>query len=379
MLMSGIYSTNKIKNLNQLNDVNITDISNNDIISYNSTSGLWENKSDFITDEIDCRVLRVSQTADIGGRLAVVGVASLVDDEFIFQNGISNLGDVVYIDNVNNRVGINISNPEEDLEVDGSIQIDSANVSRLKFQQSGPTPHAEAEIDGEEDGTNGGQLEFFTKVDGGSVTKKMSINNAGAIGLGATPDYGTSGSVLTSNGSTALPTWNEPYYFSATSDGANGGAFRITTVDDSRQPLLHNSALGTGGAWTTNIETTGKNQFDETTAQWTCPKTGIYNITIRSLMNIDPFPNGNIGEVYLYLFKDTGGGFTTVIGFASRTDETESGTEAITTITLQITGLFSLNEGDKVRPEVMKKSDDTQQLKCGRFGYDPQFSIHRIA
>lgn len=191
-------------------------------------------------------------------------------------------------------------------------------------------------------------------------------------------NYGTSGSVLTSNGSGSVPTWEEPYYFSATSDGANGGAFRITTVDDSRQPLLHNSALGTGGAWTTNIETTGKNQFDETTAQWTCPKTGIYNITIRCLMNIDPFPNGNIGEVYLYLFKNTGGGFTTVIGFASRTDETESGTEPITTMTLQITGLFSLNEGDKVRPEVMKKSDDTQQLKCGRFGYDPQFSIHKI-
>ncbi len=43
--MSGIYSTNKIKNLNQLNDVNITDLSNNDIIQYNASSALWENKS----------------------------------------------------------------------------------------------------------------------------------------------------------------------------------------------------------------------------------------------------------------------------------------------------------------------------------------------
>jgi hypothetical protein len=41
--MSGIYSTNKIKNLNQLNDVNITDISNDEVLKYNATTGLWEN------------------------------------------------------------------------------------------------------------------------------------------------------------------------------------------------------------------------------------------------------------------------------------------------------------------------------------------------
>ena len=41
--MSGIYSTNKIKNLNQLNDVNITDVSNDEVIKYNASTGLWEN------------------------------------------------------------------------------------------------------------------------------------------------------------------------------------------------------------------------------------------------------------------------------------------------------------------------------------------------
>ena len=258
--MSGIYSTNKIKNLNQLNDVNITDLSNNDIIQYNGSSGLWENKSDFITDEIDCRVLRVSETADVGGRLAVVGVTSLVNDEFIFQNGISNLGDVVYIDNVNNRVGINKAVPEEDFDVDGNIQINTNGTEKITFYDNAHD-HEHGKLLFTTDGTDGAEFEVHTLTDGGSVSQKLTINNAGAIGLGATPDYGTSGSVLTSNGSSALPSWNEPYYFSATSDGANGGQFRITTVDDSRQPLLHNSALGTGGAWTTTIETSGKNQF----------------------------------------------------------------------------------------------------------------------
>ena len=93
--------------------------------------------------------------------------------------------------------------------IDGSIQIDSANVARLKFQLSGPSPHALGEIAGEQDGVNGGQLEFYTKVDTGSVTEKLRINNAGAVGIGGA-NYGTSGQVLTSNGSGAPVSWTTP-------------------------------------------------------------------------------------------------------------------------------------------------------------------------
>ena len=106
------------------------------------------------------------------------------------------------------RVGINISEPEEDLEIDGSIQIDAANVARLKFQKSGnpATAHALGEIDGEEDGTNGGDLQFYTKVDGDSVTEKLRINNVGAIGIGGA-NFGSSGQVLTSKGSGNSVEW----------------------------------------------------------------------------------------------------------------------------------------------------------------------------
>tara|TARA_R110002153_G_C13053960_1_gene471296 strand:- start:31 stop:639 length:609 start_codon:yes stop_codon:yes gene_type:complete len=40
--MSGIYST-KISELSTLGDVNITDVANDEVLKYNSTSGLWEN------------------------------------------------------------------------------------------------------------------------------------------------------------------------------------------------------------------------------------------------------------------------------------------------------------------------------------------------
>ena len=107
------------------------------------------------------------------------------------------------------RVGIGIVEPEEDLEIDGSVQIDSANVARLKFQKSGQTSHALGEIDGEQDGTNGGDLQFYTKVDGSSsVTEKLRINNVGAIGIGGA-NFGTSGKVLTSNGSGSAVSWSD--------------------------------------------------------------------------------------------------------------------------------------------------------------------------
>ena len=113
----------------------------------------------------------------------------------------------IYFDNSNKRIGIGIEDPDEELEIDGSIQIDSANVARLKFKKSGQNSHALSEIDGEQDGTNGGDLQFYTKVDGvSSVTEKLRINNVGAIGIGGA-NYGTSGQVLISDGSGSPVSW----------------------------------------------------------------------------------------------------------------------------------------------------------------------------
>ena len=128
------YTTKPTITLDQLSNVNISNPVNNNFLQYNTTNGVWDNGDlsgqDINLDEIDCRVLRVSETADIVGRLANQGVASFVNDEFIFQNGISNLGDTIYIDNNNNRVGIGVPNPTEDLELDGNIQLDTGGVQR---------------------------------------------------------------------------------------------------------------------------------------------------------------------------------------------------------------------------------------------------------
>ncbi len=114
--MTNSYSTQGTPSIAQLTDTIITNLQNNNLLQYDSTAQAWKNGSldlsgqDINVDEIDCRVLRVSETADITGRLANQGVASFVNDEFIFQNGVSNLGDTLYIDNVNNAIGINGEN-----------------------------------------------------------------------------------------------------------------------------------------------------------------------------------------------------------------------------------------------------------------------------
>jgi hypothetical protein len=269
--MSGIY-TSKEPTLEDLSDVQTQNVSNNDHIRYDATSTNWKNQSDFITDEIDCRVLRVSQTANIEGRLANVGVASFVNDEFVFQNGISNLGQVLYLNNTDNLIGINKSIPEHALDVVGHIRLGSSGSERLIFNNTTlglDIADNDAILDG-----NGGIWGVRTKVDGGSLTEKLRINNTGAIGI-AGANYGTAGSVLTSNGSGSSPSWVEPYNISYsltsnTADQTSDTEFKIT-------------------GFTTNLLSTTNSDFSTTNDRWTPSNAGIYlvNIMVRSQRNQD--------------------------------------------------------------------------------------------
>jgi hypothetical protein len=45
---------------------------------------------------------------------------------------------------------------------------------------------------------------------GATPTTAVTVNTSGALGVGSSPSYGTSGQVLTSAGSSAVPTWSTP-------------------------------------------------------------------------------------------------------------------------------------------------------------------------
>ena len=123
------------------------------------------------------------------------------------------VGTTLYVNDTTGfkRVGIGIADPDENLEVDGSIQIDSNNTARLKFKKSGQNPYALGEIDAETEGASGGRLKFYTKTDGvsGNGTEKLRINNVGAIGIGGAT-YGASGQFLKSNSSGSAVSWDTP-------------------------------------------------------------------------------------------------------------------------------------------------------------------------
>jgi len=92
----------------------------------------------------------------------------------------------LYVDTQNNRIGVGVPNPTEDFEIDGNIQLDTGSTSKIVFYDK-PNDHEHSEIDAGGEGTNGGNLQFYTKEDGGTVQQRMIIDNAGNIGIGTTP------------------------------------------------------------------------------------------------------------------------------------------------------------------------------------------------
>jgi hypothetical protein len=338
------YKTQGTPSISQLTDAVISNPQNRDVLQYNSSTVVWDNGTldlsgqDINLDEIDCRVLRVSETADVEGRLANKGVASFVNDEFIFQNGISNLGDTIYIDNVNTRVGIGISNPDEDLEVDGSIQIDSASVARLKFQQTGMNPHALSEIDGEQDGVNGGDLRFFTKVDTGSLNEKLRINNAGAIGIRGA-NYGTSGQVLTSGGSGGPVSWTtlgNPYLL--TVYGTQLSNLPINTTTDIPFELV--DAYGSASA----------SDFDLVSDEWTCPvgKGGLYHFVLQAQSGSSTYDSI---EGWQSFIEHAPSGSSTFSQIASQIIFTGTNDD-LASICNNISRYYVVNAGDKIKGTV---------------------------
>ena len=301
------YKTQGTPSISQLTDAVISNPQNRDVLQYNSSTGVWDNGTldlsgqDINLDEIDCRVLRVGETADIVGRLANQGVASFVNDEFIFQNGISNLGDTIYIDNNNNRVGIGVPNPTEDLELDGNIQLDTGGVQRGRvIFYDKQNDHEHAEVDGLGTGTNGGTLAFYTKVDGGSVSEKLRINDKGAIGI-AGANYGTTGQVLTSAGSGAVPTWTTP------SGGGGISQYATFTYQPATEQLVSNTFTRLEYD-TTNTIGGSDITLDTTTniGRITLATTGVYMINYYSTSYIFTGSTRVIPECILYVNPNTG-------------------------------------------------------------------------
>ena len=220
-MSGGIYTTDKSKTIISLDDVDINNISNGQALIYDSSSETFSNQSVPILSSISTinnELLKKDTSTDtiVGADILSVATSvgpittqkttfvnsqppialSLSSIESRFDNGFyymvlnphegnsSQKGVTLKAFNDNTRVGINVANPTEDLEIDGNIQLDSNNQSRIIFyDKQDDHEHAEIDAEGSPEG-DGGQLIFYTKEDGGLVTERMRITDDGSVGIG---------------------------------------------------------------------------------------------------------------------------------------------------------------------------------------------------
>lgn len=87
-------------------------------------------------------------------------------------------------------------------------------------------------------GNTDGTLQF--QVNG--TTASVTLNTLGAIGVGSTPAFGTSGQVLTSGGSTVAPTWATPTVYASTSAANTWTGTQTFSGSSSTQAIVLNDA-----------------------------------------------------------------------------------------------------------------------------------------
>jgi hypothetical protein len=209
-----------------------------------------------------------------------------VENALLPKEGDDGSNFVLYVDNVNKRLGINNATPEQAIDCAGYIQLRSTPVQRLILWDDADD-HINADIGGAVDGTDGGVLGFITKEDGGLATEKLRINNIGAIGIGGA-NYGDAGSVLISNGSGSAVSWNSPYY-----------ARIFCNIDTNFIPantdtIITNFILDSDATTTNAIGDFASNA-------WT-PPAGIYQFNGQA--SVSRIPGGDIYEVRFALFKN---------------------------------------------------------------------------
>ena len=244
---TGVYE-NQFVNLTELADTNITTLVNNNILIYKTASQKWEpgNISYTETDPIftaspangiTSTLIGEWNSAYGWGNHATPGyLTSYTETDPVFtaspangitstqvtnwnsaygwgdhaaQNYIKNIAPL-HVDIPNLRVGIGIVAPAEKLDVDSIIQItapDANTRASLYFRHISTGGHDLAQITSITSGTNGGDLQFWT-ADNGTRIKKITINEKGAIGIGATPNYGIAGQFLKTDGSGSAVSWD---------------------------------------------------------------------------------------------------------------------------------------------------------------------------
>lgn len=202
-----IKSLTGILNSTNYNYINITDTTPATVTIDYSNGSITDRHASLIVE--GGVIVKAGPTSDdtVGSNPRVYSFIS--EGEGFFRGGLElengmtlfsgDITDLAY-GNIYQR-GVKIGNTNLDLE--GK----SLTLSNGLIFQSGLDSINVCNINASGDGVNGGIIEMFTKDINGNLTKKISINSTGSVGIGTSPSYGNSGDVLTSQGGGAPPIW----------------------------------------------------------------------------------------------------------------------------------------------------------------------------
>lgn len=178
-------------------------------------------------------------------------------------------------------------------------------------------------------GNTDGTLQF--QVNG--TTASVTLNTLGAVGVGSSPSYGTSGQVLISGGSTTAPTWGTAGTSTTATNlagGSNGtvpyqsasGTTQMLAVGSSGQVLTSNGAAAP--SWSavtvpsnstlTNPTITNYTETAYTANSSTAITLALTNgtmqiITLTGICTVT-MPTAAVGKSFILLLKTGSGGYT---------------------------------------------------------------------
>jgi hypothetical protein len=212
------------------------------------------------------------------------------------------------------RIGIGTAEPDRLLVVAGSDPIirsedtDTGN-NYAEFKQLAGSLF----IDSRNDSSDGTII--FRGVGGGSATEKLRIGPAGQIGI-AGANYGTSGQVLTSNGSGSAVTWE---------DASGGGGITTTKYSPAANATIQ-IGLGTAqhhelrlSAGFTTVTTSGGSFGDSHSLVLVQPSSGICTVGFSTFFQ---FPSGATPSM------SEGGGKVDLVSFVVKDIARNAGTGA---------------------------------------------------
>ena len=205
-------------------------------------------------------------TVTLGGTLVIAnggtGLTSFTAGQIHY--GSFSTSSNLFWDSTNNRLGIGTSSPTLGLDVvstsGATAKFTSPATSgvAIYLNNSLATPYLWSILNGNV------ASNIFSIKDENVGAVRLAINTSGAIGVGTTPSYGTTGQVLTSQGSGAPPAWiSAPYsidYLVVAGGGAGGlnagagggaggylyGTFTVTAS------TAYSLVVGAGGASSNN-------------------------------------------------------------------------------------------------------------------------------